>query len=717
MVAPSFTPGQTLGHFRLIEEIGAGGMGIVYRARDTRLERDVAVKVLNAKTLSDASARKRFRREALILSRLNHPNVESVYDFHSEQGVDYLVLEYVPGTSLNERLERGALSEKEVLALGIQLARGLAAAHAQRVVHRDLKPGNLRVTPENVLKILDFGLAQLYALPEDKTITTDETEVLQDPFAGTPAYLSPEQIKLKEPDIRSDIYSAGVVLYEMATGSQPFPQRGQMLADAILHSVPPAPRTKNKDISLGLEVVILKCMEKDPKLRYQSASELLDHLEELARGSGPQQPIAVRREPPSRRRRFLRYVVSGLVLTMILICLELLFENFTIVGQEFRLTGYRLIQHRLSSALSGPLPVTVVDISDLEPKLVAGTDSKATPRRELQQMLGIISDQSPSAIGIDIDFSPDKNGWIDPVHDPQFFETCLTLKSPSDRHIPVYLGVNRSQILGPDYWLGNERYEPLAASIIIPRDARTMVTELQIPGSPKPLLSLATRLAAAYRGQQSIPFWARWGQSLGLLESLSQSDLQGVHVKELMIDYAPRFLLQKEKIRYGQLQSLGADQARERLFHKIVVVGAAELDKTNDVFSVMDEPTPGPIIIACAAYTLVQSAPLYELTLAGNILTSLALSAVVFFLVGGLWYSQPGKRLDVERLRAVCTLLVAAAVLLAGVLFVRHTHVAWDGFVIVLLALALCRQFESVIEWLRGALPKAKGIGRVNEGA
>jgi serine/threonine protein kinase len=284
MVAPSLTPGQTLGHFRLIEEIGAGGMGIVYRAWDTRLERDVAVKVLNAKTLSDASARKRFRREALILSRLNHPNVESVYDFHSEQGVDYLVLEYVPGTSLNERLERSALSEKEVLALGIQLARGLAAAHAQRVLHRDLKPGNLRVTPDNVLKILDFGLAQLFALPEDKTLTTDETEVLQDPFAGTPAYLSPEQIKLKEPDTRSDIYSAGVVLYEMATGSQPFPQRGQMLADAILHSVPPAPRMKNKDISLGLEVVILKCMEKDPKLRYQSASELLDDLKELAGG-------------------------------------------------------------------------------------------------------------------------------------------------------------------------------------------------------------------------------------------------------------------------------------------------------------------------------------------------------------------------------------------------------------------------------------------------
>jgi eukaryotic-like serine/threonine-protein kinase len=282
MAAPSLTPGQTLGHFRLIEEIGAGGMGIVYRARDLRLERDVAVKVLNAKTLSDDYARRQFRREALILSRLNHPNVESVYDFHSEQGIDYLVMEYVPGLSLNERLKNGVLPEKEVLELGIQLARGLAAAHAQRIIHRDLKPGNLKVTPDNVLKILDFGVAQLFAMPEDETITG--TESLPSPLAGTPAYLSPEQVELKEPDTRSDIYSAGMVLYELATGSRPFPYKGQMLAGAILHSAPPAPRLKNKDISRDLEGVILKCLEKDPKLRYQSANDLVEDLSRVSAG-------------------------------------------------------------------------------------------------------------------------------------------------------------------------------------------------------------------------------------------------------------------------------------------------------------------------------------------------------------------------------------------------------------------------------------------------
>ena len=297
MAAPDLTPGDWLGHFRLIEEIGAGAFGIVYRARDTRLERDVAIKVLNPKAIIDASARKRFRREALLLGQLDHPNIETVYDFHSDNGIDYLVLQYIPGVSLNERLKTGGVPEKEVLALGIQLARGLAAAHTQRVLHRDLKPGNLRVTPDKLLKILDFGLAQLFALPDDETLTTDKTLDQQSPWAGTPAYLSPEQTDGKEPTTLSDIYSAGVVLYELATGSRPFPQRGDSLRDAILHSPPPAPRSKNKEISPGLEAVILKCMEKDPNLRYQSANDLLEDLKELARGSGPHRAVAVPAQP------------------------------------------------------------------------------------------------------------------------------------------------------------------------------------------------------------------------------------------------------------------------------------------------------------------------------------------------------------------------------------------------------------------------------------
>lgn len=285
MAVRTLSPGQVLGHFRLIEQIGTGGMGVVYRARDERLERDVAVKVLNAKTLADVTAQARFRREALVLSRLNHPNVEAVYDFHSEQGLDYLVLEYVPGVSLDDRLEKGPLAENEVVSLGVQLTRGLAEAHARGVLHRDLKPGNLRVTPEYILKILDFGLAQLFGVPDERTLTDAEMVTMEAPSSGgTPPYMAPEQLQRKEPDVRSDIYSAGAVLYEMATGSRPFPQRGQMLWEAILHSLPAAPRTLNKDISPELEAIILKCLEKDPNIRYQSAGELLGDLKRLRPG-------------------------------------------------------------------------------------------------------------------------------------------------------------------------------------------------------------------------------------------------------------------------------------------------------------------------------------------------------------------------------------------------------------------------------------------------
>ena len=227
--------GQILGHYRVLEKIGEGGMGVVYRAHDERLDRDVALKVLPAGTLGDDTARKRLRREALALGRLNHPHIEAVHDFDTEGEVDFLVMEHVPGPTLADRLMSGALDEPEVLRLGQQLAAALEEAHGLGVVHRDLKPANIKVTPKGLPKVLDFGLAALLRPAGEADPTRSATDA--GGTGGTVPYMAPEQLRGQAPDARSDIFAAGVVLYEMAAGRRPFQGRVTTeLADAILHA-------------------------------------------------------------------------------------------------------------------------------------------------------------------------------------------------------------------------------------------------------------------------------------------------------------------------------------------------------------------------------------------------------------------------------------------------------------------------------------------------
>jgi serine/threonine protein kinase len=278
--------GQVLGHYKILEKIGEGGMGVVFRAHDESLDRDVAIKVLPSGLLADEPARKRFRNEALALAKLNHPNVEAVYEFNTEEGNDFLVMEYVPGVTLSDQLAAGPLPEKEVLRLGTQLTEGLAAAHAENIIHRDLKPGNLRLTPDGRLKILDFGLAKLVRPPSDAAVTGGMTNTHA--VSGTLPYMAPEQLQGNMADARSDIYAAGVVLYEMATGKRPFDAKlPTPLADEILHRTAPSPRATNAQVSAELERSILKCLDKNPVRRYQSARELhanLVHLRDTASG-------------------------------------------------------------------------------------------------------------------------------------------------------------------------------------------------------------------------------------------------------------------------------------------------------------------------------------------------------------------------------------------------------------------------------------------------
>jgi eukaryotic-like serine/threonine-protein kinase len=303
--------GQALGRYRVLEKIGAGGMGEVYRARDERLERDVALKVLPQGLLADEAARKRFHKEALSLSRLNHPNIATVHDFDTHNGVDFLVMEYVPGATLDQKVAKGPLPERESIRLCTQLAEGLAAAHEQGVVHRDLKPGNLRVTPDGRLKILDFGLAKLVR-PEasSEAAVTRSLSESQAGIAGTLPYMAPEQLRGEASDARTDIYAAGAVLYELATGRRAFRETlAPRLIDAILHQPPEPPSALNRQVSTGLESIALKALDKDANRRYQTARDLRADLERLSVGA----PVVFARRPSPLLLRWPLWLAAGLV--------------------------------------------------------------------------------------------------------------------------------------------------------------------------------------------------------------------------------------------------------------------------------------------------------------------------------------------------------------------------------------------------------------------
>ena len=301
---------RTISHYRIVEQIGAGGMGVVYRARDEQLERDVALKVLPAGMLSDEGARKRFRKEALALAKLNHPNIAIVHEFGTEDGTDFLVTEYIPGLTLDAKLALGPLPPREVLSYGMQLAEGLSAAHEQGVVHRDLKPGNLRITPDGRLKILDFGLAQL--IPRSSGLGVTETAShIQQELSGTLPYMAPEQLRGLPADVRTDTWAVSAVLHEMATGKRAFPENsGPMLIDAILNLDPVPPSKLNRNVSPGLEGVIVKGLAKDPKQRYQTARELRADLERLTVGT---LPAAL-----ERRNRFGMLLVGALSILLVM---------------------------------------------------------------------------------------------------------------------------------------------------------------------------------------------------------------------------------------------------------------------------------------------------------------------------------------------------------------------------------------------------------------